>query len=686
MPVATDTAHESAECSNGGMCNRGDGTCTCRTGFEGQACNRKTCAKNCNGHGRCVSMRRHAATKPVEAHDDTTFKYETNWDADMMYGCECDAGYSGFDCSLRTCPTGDDPMTKNVGTTDVEQQDEVQIFKCTATQGHFTLQFKGKQSAPIAHDAKLEDVKKALNALDTIRGVAVTFSFSAGPVCVAAGGSCSDPQHATAELCGAAAGATWQAENIVAVTFQYDYGDLPPLLWPTSAFDDCSASNINLDVHLCGGESGNPAGIVFGFDGGKLGDVESNVGTKEESECAGRGLCDDQIGTCTCYPGYVTSDGRGNAGTRGDCGHKLTSITACPGEVACSAHGVCKGTPTFKCECARGWRGGDCALRECPQGPAWFSYPSAGETAHGRAECSNVGICDRTTGECTCDESYTGAACEYLQCPGGGTCSGHGRCLSMRQLAEAARENGEAVTRSYGTTRPNDNVNWDKDSVYGCHCDEGYEGFDCSLRSCPTGDDIETPNEANVDPQQHEEQTVKCAAEEGYMTFQFRDSVAAAELPFDATAAQAKAHFESISTIDGVDVIFADGVTTFCSPGNGDDAVTIVFRGNLGDVPLLKLHDSSPSVVIQPPDNENDGSNVDELVMVREDNAEQTVLFVKESKTGTYENEECGNRGTCDYTTGLCTCFTGYGSSDGSGRMGNRGDCGHKLPVFSTSS
>jgi hypothetical protein len=29
----------------------------------------------------------------------------TNWDADVTYGCNCDFGYSGPDCSLSTCAT-----------------------------------------------------------------------------------------------------------------------------------------------------------------------------------------------------------------------------------------------------------------------------------------------------------------------------------------------------------------------------------------------------------------------------------------------------------------------------------------------------------------------------------------------------------------------------------------------------
>lgn len=39
-PIATDTAHQDAECSSMGHCNRETGECECAEGFEGGACER----------------------------------------------------------------------------------------------------------------------------------------------------------------------------------------------------------------------------------------------------------------------------------------------------------------------------------------------------------------------------------------------------------------------------------------------------------------------------------------------------------------------------------------------------------------------------------------------------------------------------------------------------------------------
>jgi hypothetical protein len=44
----------------------------------------------------------------------------------MIHGCVCDLPWAGFDCSLRECPRGDDPLTG-------QQHDAVQLVECTTT-------------------------------------------------------------------------------------------------------------------------------------------------------------------------------------------------------------------------------------------------------------------------------------------------------------------------------------------------------------------------------------------------------------------------------------------------------------------------------------------------------------------------------------------------------------------------
>lgn len=45
------------------------------------------------------------------------------WDSDKLHTCICDTGYHGFDCALRECPTGDDPLTTG-------QANEIQLVVC----------------------------------------------------------------------------------------------------------------------------------------------------------------------------------------------------------------------------------------------------------------------------------------------------------------------------------------------------------------------------------------------------------------------------------------------------------------------------------------------------------------------------------------------------------------------------
>ena len=110
----------------------------------------------------------------------------------------------------------------------------------------------------------------------------------------------------------------------------------------------------------------------------------------------------------------------------------------------CNGHGTCL-TATSVCSCYEGWgadtdvafyKAPDCSLRTCPSDRAWSDVPISATQAHSVQECSNRGTCDRSTGLCTCFDGFTGTACQRNKCPN--DCSGHGVCMSMKQLARTS--------------------------------------------------------------------------------------------------------------------------------------------------------------------------------------------------------------------------------------------------------
>lgn len=171
------------------------------------------------------------------------------------------------------------------------------------------------------------------------------------------------------------------------------------------------------------------------------------------------------------------------------------------------------------CVCYRNWMSNDCSERVCQFGLAHVDTPkgdldaSSGRltgpdqlvvqnndmypygtseqfpqvtdsdnnilqnTAHGYMECSNKGICDRSTGTCACFDGYDGSACQRASCPttSSGVCSGHGTCETIKTIADW--DNGNVYSL------------WDEYSSMGCVCDGGYAGADCSEKKCKFGAD-----------------------------------------------------------------------------------------------------------------------------------------------------------------------------------------------------
>jgi hypothetical protein len=109
------------------------------------------------------------------------------------------------------------------------------------------------------------------------------------------------------------------------------------------------------------------------------------------------------------------------------------ALAHCPNH--CSGHGRCTGGSQLLCSCYRGWFGGDCSKRQCPQGLAWTDKATADNTAHALSVCSNRGTCDYSSGACQCETGYEGKACERSECP---RRSGSGVCDFQRVLQPSA--------------------------------------------------------------------------------------------------------------------------------------------------------------------------------------------------------------------------------------------------------
>jgi len=434
--------------------------------------------------------------------------YDSMWDSNQIYGCFCALEWFGHNCGIPYCPTGDDPISK-------EQSNEIQLMYCFAAGGTFTLRFGEYVTPPLnVNGLTAGQLESALGKLPSIVDAKVTLS-SGSMVC-----SSTDNILTSIEF---------MQEFGPDYRMQYNFGitALPPLQLETNDIDGV---------------------ILFKRGGAYLLGTPSVQSQKENELCSNRGDCNFQDGTCTCYfqplPRFRSSDGYGNPGLRGDCGSMDpiddAVMTDCPGLVTCNLQGECEST-TYRCGCSPKWTGGDCSRRVCPKGPSWFDFPRQDNQAHTTyVTCSNKGKCDTSSGYCVCAENFEGAACEFMSCAN--NCNGHGECMPMKKLSKTL-SNG---AWQYGTIMGNP-ATWDADRIYGCFCDEGYEGYDCSQRTCPYGDD------PNTYGQLKEVQLVVCIASGGFFRLTWQSSIYTTKtttpLPWNATNAEVRLALEMMGNI-----------------------------------------------------------------------------------------------------------------------------------------
>jgi hypothetical protein len=345
VDVGTDDndAHYYAECANKGTCDRKSGECKCFDGYEGKGCRRSTCPNECSGHGTCEYI-----DELIEDHENKRTKDFYNqasasitpsdlsttgntydlWDAQKVQGCSCDANWEGPDCSARTCPRGDDPLTTQIngnyystyvdrqaihmgdGTDDPVQNDEFSITYYDLYGGKWVTSeiVVGADSAATA-----VNVQAALRALPNrvMDGVQVYAQGDYGDSGASETNFGAEVKYLTRDWLTYVEDAS---TDCVANQFCFvvEFADMPGtsglqyllevnlMASTTAGYQPYSegvtaAAATSTTYHVASAKSGTTNLVNQNYNNGN---------TQEAAYCSNRGLCDSSTGDCECFSGY----------------------------------------------------------------------------------------------------------------------------------------------------------------------------------------------------------------------------------------------------------------------------------------------------------------------------------------------------------------------------------------------
>ena len=411
-----------------------------------------------------------------------------------------------------------------------------------------------------------------------------------------------------------------------------------------------------------------------------------------DNACSGHGTCtlDD---VCKCYDNW----GVGLAHDSGDCSERV-----CPYELAwvdtpnylgkvhkyaeCAGRGICN-RETGECACFDGYEGKGCQRMSCPN------------------SCSGHGTCEYIQ-----DMPYMKTYSEWADSTKTLSNSVTDGQPSFSRIApvNAAGESTLAETVYAGLGRYGfkadaktfDYRNWDTKKARGCVCDATYGDVDCSKKMCPYGTDVLDFRLNSVYDANYQVQKIKFVSLTGGVvnlkdrTFalqfvsKLNETFSTIPIVFpDCTDPTGIA--DAVSdiqlallqlpnrVIDGVSVSYLNKDNAAAVAGAGADPsfnflVTFTGASVQGPQhPLVVLADEcqrgcTPKI---------DGLNLETRVSISAssaiDEADGSAVYEGDyisqqsgkglqSNKVDYNSYECGRRGKCDYTTGLCACFNGY--------------------------
>jgi len=330
------------------------------------------------------------------------------------------------------------------------------------------------------------------------------------------------------------------------------------------------------------------------------------------------------------------------------------------------------------CKCYDNWGvglshdSGDCSERICPFEISWVDTPNKVGQFHKYAECANRGICNRDSGECACFDGYEGKGCQRTTCPN--DCSGHGTCEYIEDMHFASTWNDFTPSYFRDDAKTFNYRNWDKHKTRGCVCDALYGDVDCSKRMCPHGTDVLDVRDNLLVSTKYQVQTIHflspgvdahgdvafdMAGDAGYntdntfaLTFRSKLNESFTTIPIVYTPWNHTFAHDIQSALLNLPNKVIDGIHV-ASTDNGlfiDVNITFTGPGVQGPQNLITVQYSECSEGCTP---RITGLELETRYNHMSSNITEVVL-------ADYNSYECGRRGKCDYSTGICGCFSGY--------------------------
>ena len=412
-----------------------------------------------------------------------------------------------------------------------------------------------------------------------------------------------------------------------------------------------------------------------------------------DNACSGHGTCtlDD---VCKCYDNW----GIGLAHDSGDCSERV-----CPYELAwvdtpnylgrvhkyaeCAGRGICN-RESGECACFDGYEGKGCQRMSCPN------------------SCSGHGTCeyiqDLPYMKTYSEWANSNKAIDATNSDGEGSFS---RVAPVNAAGvSSTSDSAYATFGHYGfkaDAKTFDYRNWDTKKARACVCDATYGDFDCSKKMCPYGTDVLDFRLNSVYDANYQIQKIKFVPiAGGVKSLTGRTFALQFISKLNETFSTIPIVFPNIETADPIndavsDIQLAllqlpnrviDGVTVSADPAAGatldDEATSFSFKITFTGAsvqgpqhPLVVLADECQRGCTPQIDGllletrvditggatvEKQGSAVYEGDYIQSQST--TLLGGKGLQSGKvdYNSYECGRRGKCDYTTGLCACFNGY--------------------------